>query len=101
MLASFSIVPLDKGVKLGGYVARVMAIIDDSGLDYKMGPMETTVEGEFGEVMDLIQKCHMEMRGVSSRVVTSIKIDDSEGATGRLDGKIADVEKVLGRKVRK
>ncbi len=51
--------------------------------------------------MDLVKRCHMAMRVVSSRVITSIKIDDREGASGRIGGKIADVEKVLGRKVKK
>lgn len=101
MLASFSVVPLDKGEKLGAHVAGIISLIDESGLDYRMGPMETTVEGGYDEVMDLVKRCHMAMRGVSSRVITSIKIDDREGASGRIGGKIADVEKALGRKVKK
>jgi uncharacterized protein (TIGR00106 family) len=101
MLASFSIVPMGVGEKLSEYVARMMEIIDRSGLDYRMGPMETTVEGEPAEVMALIMKCHGEMRESSSRVLTSIKIDDRDGAEDRIRGKIADVEKKLGREVRK
>jgi uncharacterized protein YqgV (UPF0045/DUF77 family) len=39
------------------------------------------------------------MRAKAKRVVTHIAIDDREGASGRLTGKVADVEKALGRKV--
>ncbi|MBU8921503.1 MAG: MTH1187 family thiamine-binding protein [Bacteroidales bacterium] len=101
MLVSFSIVPMGVGEGLSDYVARMMEIIDEAGLDYRMGPMETTVEGEPDEVMALIMKCHAEMRKTARRVLTSIKIDDRDGAEGRIKGKIADVEKKLGREVRK
>ncbi len=101
MLASFSILPVGVGEKLSGQVAEIISLIDESGLDYRMGAMETTVEGEFEEVMDLIARCHHLMRRLSPRVLTSIKIDDFGEKSGRLDGKIADVEKVLGRAVKK
>jgi len=35
--------------------------------------------------------------GVAPRVLTSITIDDRRGATGRLEGKVRDVEQVLGK----
>ena len=101
MLASFSIVPMGVGEALARHVAGVIDIIDGSGLEYRMGPMETTVEGDYDEVMALVSRCHKHMMSVSPRVLTTIKIDDREGAGGRLTGKIADVEKALGREVRK
>lgn len=101
MLASFSVLPVGVGEKLSGYVAEIMSIIDGSGLDYRMGPMETTVEGGFDEVMALVAECHRHMRKNASRVLTTIRIDDREGAENRLTGKIEDVEKALGREVRK
>jgi len=32
-------------------------------------------------------------------VLTNITIDDRKGATGRLEGKVKDVEEVLGKKL--
>ena len=101
MLVSFSVAPADMGESLSSQVARIIDLVDRSGLDYRLGPMETTVEGEYDEVMELVRKCHMEMRAVSRRVLTSIRIDDREGAEKRLKGKIESVEKRLGREVRK
>ena len=101
MLASFSVLPVGVGEALSEYVARIIAIIDESGLDYRLGAMQTTVEGSEDEVMGLIMKCHRAARDTASRVLTSITIDDRAGASGRLSGKIEDVERVLGRNVRR
>lgn len=99
MLASFSVVPVGIGDELKEAVAEVLDIIDRSGLSYTLGAMQTTIEGDEEEIMALIMKCHRHMRKLSSRVLTHITIDDREDATGRLTGKVADVEQVLGRKL--
>ena len=99
MLASFSISPVGVGEALSKHVAEIVDIIDRSGLKYKLGAMQTTIEGDDAEVMALILQCHRHMRAKAKRVVTHIAIDDREGASGRLAGKVADVEKALGRKV--
>lgn len=101
MLASFSVLPLGVGEKLGGYVAGIVSLIEESGLDYRFGAMQTTIEGDPEEVIALIMKCHREMRKIAPRVLTSIKIDDREEGSGRITGKVEDVEKVLGRKLKK
>lgn len=97
MLASFSVVPIGVGEELKEHIAKVLDVIDKSGLSYKLGAMQTTVEGEPDEVMALIMKCHRLMLEGSPRVLTHIAIDDRKGATGRLAGKVTDVESVLGR----
>ncbi|MBN2170947.1 MAG: MTH1187 family thiamine-binding protein [Candidatus Krumholzibacteriota bacterium] len=101
MLAFFTIVPAIAGESLGEPVARVLDLVDRSGLPYRFGPMGTTVEGEWDEVMDLVKRCHLLMREYSGRVSTLVKIDDRAGATGRLEGKLDSVEKRLGRKLRR
>jgi len=96
MLADFSIAPLDKGDKnLGKHVAGVIEIIKASGLAYNLHSMGTTVEGETVEVFELLKRCHLHMKGYSSRVYTVIKIDDRENSTGRLGGKVDSVKKHL------
>jgi len=100
MLVEFSIVPLDKGIHLSEYIAQVLELVEKSGLDYHLHAMGTLVEGEWDEVLPLIKECHMRIRKISARVLTTIKIDDREGATGRIQGKRAAVEKTLGRKLK-
>ncbi len=101
MLAEFSIIPLDKGESLSEYVSKVIDIVDESELDYKLTPMGTVVEGDWDDVMDLISKCHKEMGKYSKRVETKIIIDDRKGANNRLTGKVQSVEKKLGKEVEK
>jgi uncharacterized protein (TIGR00106 family) len=99
MLASFAVVPVGVGEELKEHVAEILAIIDASGLKYKLGAMQTTVEGPEDAVMALIMKCHRRMREAAPRVLTNIAIDDRQGAEGRLGGKVSDVEEVLGRRL--
>ena len=101
MLAIFSTFPVGKSESLASDVAEIIKIIDESGLEYQTTAMGTLVEGDWDEVMDLIKDCHQTMRKSSTRVNTKISIDDREGASGRISGKIEDVENILGRKVKK
>jgi len=99
MLASFAVIPagVEGGVKK--LVAEVLAIVDASGLPYKLGAMNTTIEGEPEQVMEVIMHCHRRMLELVPRVLTNISIDDRKGATGRLAGKVKDVEEVLGKRL--
>ncbi len=101
MLAEFSIIPLDKGVSLSEYVSEIIDKVDESGIDYKLTPMGTVVEGDWDEVMALISDCHQKMRDYSDRIETKIIIDDRKGAKSRLSGKIESVENNLGKEVNK
>jgi len=99
MIASFSIVPIGVGEELKEKIAELVPIIERSGLDYVMGAMQTTVEGDPQKLIEVIMACHRHMRTVAPRVLTHITIDDREGAVGRIKGKVRDVEAVLGRGV--
>jgi uncharacterized protein (TIGR00106 family) len=99
MMIEFSIVPLGKGASVSSVIARVMMIVMDSGVQYKANPMGTVIEGEWGQLMDLIKKCHDEVMKDADRVVTSIKIDDYKGKGDRLDKKLESVEQKLGQKL--
>jgi len=95
MLVQFSIVPLGVGVSISSYVAKVIKIVDKSGLPYKLHAMGTIVEGEWEEVMNLIKKCRDTLMEEIERIVIDIKIDDRKGATGRIEGKVRSVEEKL------
>lgn len=101
MIAEFSIIPVGKDESLAELVAKIVDIIDTSGLPYKLTAMGTLVEGEWDDIQELIKECHFMMKRYSSRVMTFISIDDREGAKGRLEGKVEDVENILGRELKK
>jgi uncharacterized protein (TIGR00106 family) len=101
VLLEFSMTPLGKGESVSQYVARSLDIIDGSGLAYQLTPMGTILEGEWDEVMAVVQQCYERMRADCPRITCSIKIDAREGKSGRLQSKIASVEQRLGRDLRK
>ncbi len=101
MLVQFSIVPLGKGESVSEHVAKILKIVDESGLSYRLTPMGTVIEGDWDEVMTLIRTCHLEVLKNSPRLITTITIDDRPGKPDRITEKIRSVEARLGREVRK
>jgi uncharacterized protein (TIGR00106 family) len=100
MLVQFSLFPV--GPKsLSKPVAKVIDLIDKSGLPYQTTAMGTLVEGSYEEVFKLIKKCYNLLRKDHERIYGVIKLDDRRGAKGRLKGKVDSVEKVLKRKIRR
>lgn len=99
MLASFTVLPMGKGEELKDLVAEALNIVAMSGLKYTLGAMQTTIEGERDEVMNVIMQCHTRLLELCPRVLTTITIDERKGYSNRLTGKIEDVEKVLGREL--
>ena len=100
MIAQFAVVPIGPGIHMSGRLAKVMRLIDESGLDYRVGPMGTAVEGSWDQVMKLVKKCHHTLLADTSRVFTYITVDDRKGAKGRLEGKVASVVRKAGRPLR-
>jgi uncharacterized protein (TIGR00106 family) len=101
MLAEFSIVPIGKGASVGNDVAKVLEIVDKSGLSYKLNPMGTVVEGTWDDIMPLIKKCHQAVMKGGERVVTSIKIDDRKKRRNMIESKMESIEKRLNKTLRK
>ena len=100
VLLEFSMSPMDKGESVSDFVSRSLKIISNSNVDYRFNPMGTTLEGEWDEVMGVVKQCYEIMRSDCKRITCSIKIDYREGKKGRLESKMASVEKKLGKKLR-
>ncbi len=101
VLLEFSMTPLDKGESVGETVSRSLKIIDESGVDYRLNPMGTVLEGEWDEVMEVVTRCFERMKKDCTRVSVSMKIDYRKGKKGRLESKVASVEKRLKRPLKK
>lgn len=100
VLLEFTMSPLDKGESLGPYVARVLDVIDRSGLPYRLNPMGTVIEGEYDEVMDVVRRCFLELQTDCKRISVSIKIDYRQGSESRLQSKIKRIEQILGKPIK-
>ncbi len=92
VLVEFSMTPLDKGPSVSKYVARSLDIVAESGLDYRLGPMGTTIEGTWEECLGVIRRCFERMRQDCERISASIKVDYRKGRQGRLAAKIESVK---------
>lgn len=101
MLAEFSIIPIGVGSSIGDQLAIVLKIVDESGMQYKVNPMGTVIEGEWEDIIALIKKCHDEIMKKEDRAIISITIDDRKGKPNRIEEKVASVEKRLERSLRK
>lgn len=92
VIIDFSIFPVDKGESVSRYVSRAVKIIKSSGLSYRLGPMGTSIEGEWEEVMALVNRCFDALKEDCSRVYMTIKVDYRRGVSGRMERKIQSVE---------
>jgi len=101
MLVEVSMYPVDKGISLSAFVAPAIDIIDKSGLNYALGPMGTTMEGEWDEVFSVIKRCFEHMSRDSARIEFVIKGDYRKGHSQVLSHKTEVIEQKLNRKLRK
>lgn len=83
---SIQVLPLNTENKeqLYSYVDQAIAIIEESGLSYTVGPFETTVEGELEEVWEIAGKAHKAvLKAGAAKVISYIKLasGDEMGTT--------------------
>jgi uncharacterized protein (TIGR00106 family) len=92
---------LGAGESVSSYVARCVEIVEHSGLDYQLHAMGTLVEGELGQVLDVMKRCIEATVADCPRVTCTAKLDYRRGHSGRLQAKVASVEQKLGRELKK
>ncbi len=98
MIFEVTIAPLGEK-SLSKYVAEVIRIFDDAGLDYKLNPMGTVIEGEWDQVMPIIKKTHEKLFDLGiTRVSTLIKIDDRRDKKVRANDKVKHVKRILKKR---
>jgi len=100
MLVSFSMFPVGKKESASAEVAKIIDLIDKSGLPYKTSAMSTVIEGNWDEIMKLINKCRLRLRRNNNRIYMVLTMDDRKNAKKRLTGKIDSLEKRLKRKIK-
>lgn len=86
---SLQIIPKVPDEKTYEVVDKVIAYIASCGIKYVVGPMETTMEGELDELLEIVKKAQdICVAEGARRVLSVVKIDyKPEGVT--IDEKIA------------
>ncbi|UKS66724.1 thiamine-binding protein [Rossellomorea marisflavi] len=75
-LVSIQIIPKTKnGEDVIPYVDDAIAVIEESGVNYEVNPLETTMEGELSELFKIVERMNEKMitRG-SVNVISQIKV---------------------------
>jgi uncharacterized protein (TIGR00106 family) len=63
-------------------VDRAIQVIAGSGVHYEVDPMETVMEGQLDELLEIAKRAHLACFAAgASQVVTLIKIGDRVGGT--------------------
>lgn len=101
MILELTIIPIGHEHSISGDLAKLIKIIESSGLDYRMTAFGTLVEGSWDQLMSLAKACHFEVRKESERVLTMMRLDDYGERTGEIEGAVNRVEQKLGRAVKK
>ncbi|WP_163328024.1 MTH1187 family thiamine-binding protein [Desulfurobacterium thermolithotrophum] len=102
VLVEFAMFPTDKGESVSSYVTRIIKMIDESGIPYKLTPMGTIFETEtMDEALELIKKAYQQLEADCNRVYSVVKFDIRKGKSGRMVQKIKSVESKLEKEVSK
>jgi len=92
VIIELSIFPMDKGVSVSPYVARVVKIIEGSGLSHAINSMGTCIEGEWPEVFQVVDQCFKNLQSDCERIYLTMKADYRKDRSAGLTGKVESVK---------
>ena len=73
-------------------VDEVIAYIAGTGYNYYVGPFETTIEGPYDELMDIVKECqHIAVKAGAPSVAAYIKV------SYRPEGEVLSIERKVSR----
>lgn len=98
VLLNLAMFPTDKGGKgISKYVSKVLKMIDESGVTYRLNPMGTTIETDtLQEALAIVQQAYEILEPHAERVYSAITIDIRKGRTNGMQQKIASIETKIG-----
>ncbi len=99
-LMEFSMIPLDKGMSFSPYLAGILTIVDQSGLEYRLNPMGTVVEGKWEDLLALLTRCFQALEQDSERISLQVKFDYRKGSESRIESKVQSVQAKAGRSLK-
>ncbi len=97
VLVEFAMFPTDKGESVSSYVSRVIDVVRNSNVEYKLTPMGTVFETEtMGEALKIIEESYKVLEPDCNRVYATVKFDIRKNRSGRMKQKIKSIEKHIG-----
>ncbi|MFB4212633.1 MTH1187 family thiamine-binding protein [Shouchella sp. JSM 1781072] len=75
VLAGIQLLPNLKEDHTGGMIQHSLKLVEESGLKYEVGPLETVIEGDFDSVMTLIKSIQEDaIESGASELLSNIKL---------------------------
>jgi uncharacterized protein (TIGR00106 family) len=97
VLMQFAMFPTDKGVSASPYVSRIIKMIRDAGVPYRLNAMGTVIETEtLEEAQMIISKAYALLQADCSRVYCTVTFDIRDSETGRMQQKVEAIEEKIG-----
>lgn len=97
-IAEITVIPVGtESTSVSGYVAKCQRVLQgEKQIQYELTPMGTVIEGEIGELFQVLQKIHeVPFSEGAQRVVTAIRIDDRRDKKASMTQKINSVNEKL------
>ncbi len=93
VIVELAIFPVGKQENLSPFIAKAIQIIENSGLPYTLGAMGTCIEGDWHEVMQVVNKCFQELSADNNRLYIVIKADYRKDREQGISQKVESVKK--------
>lgn len=98
VLINFAMFPMDDGASVSESVSEVIALIKNSGFQYRLNPMGTTIEtNTMAEALDVVNKAYLLLEKEHERIYSTITVDARKGDIGRIKSKIESIEQKIGK----
>jgi uncharacterized protein (TIGR00106 family) len=97
VIADIAIIPLGVGLSLSRYVAACERVLTDAGLEPRLHPNGTNVEGDWDAVMRGLKRCHEVLHEMDvPRVSTNVRLGTRTDRGQTMDDKLESVRSKIG-----
>lgn len=98
MVIEFSVYPVGC-THYAKQIGDVIKILDGKKIEYQVGPMGTSIRGEWEEIMPVVKQCHEMLVNQYGRVITHVSIDERKEGESSLKDRVQDIADEVGHEV--
>ena len=97
LIADIAIIPLGVGLSLSPYVAACEKVFADAGLEPRLHPNGTNVEGDWDVVMAALKRCHETLHEMGApRVSANLRLGTRTDRPQSMNDKLRSVREKIG-----
>ena len=99
VLLEFAMFPTSKeGSSSSPYVSKIIDMIRESGVSYKLTAMGTIIETEtMPQALEIVNKAYEVLEPFSDRVYSTLTMDIRKGKSNRMNQKVESIESKIGK----